>query len=128
MRTEKVDWGEEKIKETLTKYISIERELSILIQEFEENSGREKQMVKETIKEKYKGIKDEVGRYYKYFSRRDIEPVGYTESIFVPAVSDIHVKISGIGTNRISSNSISEFRSAVYDISSYASYWLHQMK
>lgn len=128
MKVKTVDLGREKIVETLTRYIDIADELYSLAQKFEEATGSDRKIVKETLTEKYKAIKSELEHYHKQFSLVSVKPIGDTASFFAPAVSDIYPKISGVRTNMISINSLRKFRSAVYDIQDYSRYWLGQMK
>jgi lysine/ornithine N-monooxygenase len=128
MKIEFVDISKEEIIKILNDYSQKSDELFELIEEFKSADIQQRQKVKEELKQKYKAVKDEIRELYDYFNKSSVRPEGYTASILAPAIRDIYVHISSVGTNSISLNNISKVSSAVYDIGDYARYWLSQIK
>ncbi|ATA58817.1 hypothetical protein GS458_0355 [Geobacillus stearothermophilus] len=123
-----IDISKEEIIKILNDYSEKSQELFDLINEFKYADSQRRQEVKEVLKQKYKAIKDEVRELYKHLNKSSVKLEGYTASILEPAIRDIYVHISSVGTNLISFNSIGKFTSAVYDIGDYARYWLSHIK
>lgn len=128
MKIEFVDIGKEEIIKILNDYSKKSEELFELIEEFKGAESQRRKEIKEVLKQKYKAVKDEIRELYDYFNKSSVKFGGYTASILAPAIRDIYVHISSVGTNSISINNISKVSSAVYDIGDYARYWLSQIK
>lgn len=118
----------EAVKAKLQEFNNIERELFQLISQVREGSVEEQQVAIELLKQKYSLIKEEIKEHYKLLSKASTKKNSVVNAFFWPAIQDIHVHISGIGVNSISRKDLSDISSAVYDIGSYANYWLTQLE
>jgi len=108
----------------LNRYSQIQETLYEHIKLFKEGTREEREIAQMKLRDIYGSFKEELKGHYKALSTARVKRNRITESYFRAAVDDIYVHISGVGVNKISRNSIDEFYSAVYDIGSYARYWM----
>ncbi|MBL0386067.1 hypothetical protein JJB07_05315 [Tumebacillus sp. ITR2] len=105
----------------LSWYKETSEEIFKLLDQFRKATGNEQQVIKGSIEERYSSVKLEVKEYYNLLSKASTVKNYIAEALFWPAIQDIYVHISSVAKNRVGSD---KFVSAVYDIGSYAGYWL----
>ncbi|BFH11159.1 hypothetical protein P4K96_29045 [Bacillus cereus] len=119
----KIDYCEmtkEEIHRELDSFMKRVEVLFDLIKEVRENRSADSL---ERLKTEFLSIKTEIKEHYKVLSSSKTKRNEIVNSYYWPAIQDIYVHISSLGTNHISFRSLEKVGSAAYDIRSYARYY-----